>query len=289
MAGIGADITERAGELAARLLLFVLVAALVVLCGKAMRPLVRSRLARRNRPSYTRVFTGLYSTVVMLMSVLLAATLAFPSVQMVDVLASLGIVSVAVGFAFKDVLENLLAGVLLLLRDPFKAGDQIRVGEYEGTVEGITVRETLLRTHDGQRVLLPNAQVYTSPLEVLTHNRHTRTAFTLHVDAGADVELARRTVVRTLREVAGVLAEPAPEAVVSDMGIGELSLECRMWTRSSRSALTAVRDQAIPAVLSALTGSGVALADGGLLVRLGDSDEQHNRDGRSGNEDGQHA
>ncbi|MDP3713103.1 MAG: mechanosensitive ion channel [Mycobacteriales bacterium] len=186
---IAADIASRAGELATRLALFVLLAALVVAIGRAARPLVRARLARRGRPSFTVVFSALYSTVVAVLGVLLAATLAFPSVRMVDVLGGLGIVSVAVGFAFKDVLENLLAGVLLLLRDPFKSGDQIRVGDHEGTVEGVTVRETLLRTHDGQRVLLPNAQVYISALEVLTHNPRARVEFAVRLDAAADCQV----------------------------------------------------------------------------------------------------
>lgn len=168
------DVLARAGELAVQTAVAVLVAMVVLGVGLALRPLVRRVLARGGRPSRTRVFTALWTTVVVVVAVLLPATLAFPSVRVADVLASLGIVSVAVGFAFKDVLENLLAGVLLLLRDPFRTGDQIQVAGYEGTVEGVTVRETLLRTYDGQQVLIPNAQVYINPREVRTHYPHAR-------------------------------------------------------------------------------------------------------------------
>ena len=261
------DVVARAAELATRTGVFLLLVLVVLLLGRTLRPLVRSRLDRRGRPSYTRVFGALYSALVALGAVLLAATLAFPSVQMVDVLASLGIVSVAVGFAFKDVLENLLAGVLLLVRDPFKSGDQIRVGEFEGVVEGVTVRETLLRTPAGQRVLLPDALVYTSPLQFLTHYPETRVTFTIALDPAADLDAARRVVTSALSRVPDVRADPAPDAVVTDADIGHTTVQCRLWTTATTAGITAARDAAIPAVLGALTSAGVPLASGDVLLR----------------------
>jgi hypothetical protein len=150
---------------------------------------------------------------------------------MVDVLASLGIVSVAVGFAFKDVLENVLAEVLLLLRDPFKSGDEIRVGEHEGTVEGVTIRETLPRTPAGQRVLLPNAQVYTSALEVLTHCPATWITFAVVLDVAADLDQATPVMQTALRAVEEVVSDPAPQVVVTDLGVGTVTPECRPGPR----------------------------------------------------------
>lgn len=264
------DVAERAVELATRTGVFVLLVAVVVLLGRLVRPLVRRRLDRRGRPSYTRVFGALYGALVALAAGLLAATLAFPSVQMVDVLASLGIVSVAVGFAFKDVLENLLAGVLLLLRDPFKSGDHIRVGDFEGVVEGVTVRETLLRTSSGQRVLLPNALVYTSPLEVLTHYATTRVSFPVVLDAGADLDAARDVAVEALAGVSDVRRDPAPSALVTAAGAGQVTLECRMWTTAAPSGIPAARDAALRAVLAALSSAGVPLASDDVLLREAD-------------------
>ncbi len=104
-------VAARLGELGARLVLAALVLLVFLLVGRLIRPLVRARLQRRGRPSYTRVFTALYSVVVILVGFLIAMTAAFPLVQVADVLASLGIISVAIGFAFKDVLENLLFAV----------------------------------------------------------------------------------------------------------------------------------------------------------------------------------
>ena len=252
------DVVARAGELAIRAVAAAVIVVLVVAVGLALRPLVRRALARGGRPSRTRVFTALWTTVVVVVALLLSATLAFPSVRVADVLASLGIVSVAVGFAFKDVLENLLAGVLLLLRDPFRTGDQIQVAGYEGTVEGVTVRETLLRTYDGQLVLIPNAQVYINPLEVRTHRPFTRNAFRLQLDAGCDPDVATAAMTASLQQLRPNGA-PAPQVVVLGAESGALEVEARLWTPAVRADRTEGVSRAVIAALAALTAAGIRL------------------------------
>lgn len=263
------DVVARGGELAVRFAAAAVVVLVVVAVGLALRPLVRRALARGGRPSRTRVFTALWTTVVVVVALLLSATLAFPSVRVADVLASLGIVSVAVGFAFKDVLENLLAGVLLLLRDPFRAGDQIQVAGYEGTVEGVTVRETLLRTYDGQLVLIPNAQVYINPLEVRTHRPHTRNAFRLRLDPGCDPVAATETMLAALRPLQPDGA-PAPQVVVLGAESGALEVEARLWTPAVRAERTEGVSRAVVAVLGALGAAGIRLDEPRTVLVEGD-------------------
>ncbi len=255
-------------ELGARVLLALGIFAICLLIGRLVRPLVRARLGRRGRPSYTRVFAALFSAVVAVIGFLLAMTAAFPSVEVADVLASLGIVSVAVGFAFKDVLENLLAGVLLLLRDPFQSGDQIAVAGYDGVVEGVTVRETLLRTFDARRVLIPNATVYTNPIEVQTHFPLARSRFSVVISSGNDLARARSAALDAVTAVLGVAAEPPPQVVAVQWTTVGIELECRLWSEPHRTVQTAVVDRAIEAVHDAFAAEGVALPEEELLVRL---------------------
>lgn len=259
------DVMSRGGDLLLRTAAAVVVALLIGGAGMLFRPLVQRRLRRQGRPSRTRVFTALYRVVVVLVAVLMAITLAFPSVRVADVLASLGIVSVAVGFAFKDVLENLLAGVLLLLRDPFKSGDQVRVAGYEGTVEGVTVRETLLRTFDGELVLIPNAQVYTGSLEVRTHYPTARVSFRLVLSAATDASRVRSTITEALLGI-GAEGAPLPEVVVTGTGGSALEVEVRLWTQSERASRTAVLDQAVPAALRALREAKIQLDEPRVVV-----------------------
>lgn len=261
-------VLARSGELGARVLLGAAIFAVCLLLGRLIRPLVRARLRRRGRPSYTRVFTALFGAVVAVIGFLVAMTAAFPSVQVADVLASLGIVSVAVGFAFKDVLENLLAGVLLLLRDPFQSGDQIAVAGYDGVVEGVTVRETLLRTFDGRRVLIPNATVYTNPIEVQTHFPVARSRLSVVVAGGNDLIRARAVALSAVTAVPGVVADPPPQVVAVQWTSVGVELECRLWSQPHRAEQTAVVDAAIQAVHDAFAAHGIGLPEEEVLVRL---------------------
>lgn len=100
--------------------------------------------------------------------ILFACVIAFPSLRLGDIIAALGLGSVAIGFAFQDIFKNFLAGVLLLLQEPFRISDQVIIADYEGTVEEINIRCTAIRTYTGERVLLPNSTVFTSPIQVRT-------------------------------------------------------------------------------------------------------------------------
>ncbi len=127
-----------------------------LLLARGVRSAVRRAAVMRDAsPGSASVLGRIGGGVTILISFLVAASVAFPSVSAADLFNLLGIGGVAIGFAFRDVLQNLLAGILILLTRPFVIGDQIRVGSHEGTVEDVWVRATVLRTYDNQRVLSP--------------------------------------------------------------------------------------------------------------------------------------
>jgi small-conductance mechanosensitive channel len=149
--------------------------------GRLARAGLGRLLRRKHTPSFATVMAKIGGWLVVTIGVLLALAVTFPSVRPVDLLAGLGFFSVAVGFAFQDILENLLAGILLLLRQPFAGGDQVRVGEHQGTVERITIRETVITTFDGERTLIPNADVYKSAVLIQTAEPNRRSSFIVGV------------------------------------------------------------------------------------------------------------
>ena len=86
--------------------------------------------------------------------ILLACVLAFPGFELGDIIATLGVGSVAVGFAFQDIFKNFLAGIILLVEEPFRIGDEVVIGDYQGKVENISIRTTKIRTYNGERVFI---------------------------------------------------------------------------------------------------------------------------------------
>jgi small conductance mechanosensitive channel len=253
----GADIVDRLAELGGRIAIAGAVTVAFIIFGRLVSPLVRAVLDRKRRPSYTRVFSGLFRVAVALVGFLVSLTVAFPSVRVADVLAIFGIISVAAGFAFKDTFENLLAGVLLMLRDPFKSGDQVTIAGTTGTVEGVTVRETLLRGHDGRRYFVPNAKVMTDVIDVETDRVFVRQSFRMSVERDCDLHRVGDAIREALANAEGVATDPAPDVMVVDIVDGDPVLECRFWAGSTRAVATKARDAAITAVLNRLVADGV--------------------------------
>lgn len=242
----------------------LLVAALVVFVvllfvAKGVRYLVERGLARSSdRGAATAIGRILYILMVGV-AVLVAVTVAFPSMTPARLISTLGIGGVAIGFAFKDIFQNLLAGILLLLRHPFHVGDEITTGEFTGEVEAIETRATFIRTYDGRRVIIPNGDVYTKPVTVISAYDLLRTEYDVGIGYGDDLGTAKQVALDAIRGVDGVLAEPAPDVLVWELAGSSKNLRLRWWTRPKRADVLAVRDQVLRAAAEALADAGVDL------------------------------
>ncbi len=235
----------------------------IVLVGLGLSRLLRwvmhSWLSRGRTPSFAQVMSKLAGWLLLGLAVLSAIAALFPSVQPVDLLAGLGFFSIAVGFAFQDILENTLSGVLLLFRQPFRSGDQIEVQGHTGTVEAITIRETRIRTFDGQLVVIPNRDVYKGVIRVQTHFDERRLSFTVGIAYESDTRQACRIVVDALSGVADVSDDPAPEALVTGLGVSTVDIDARFWTSPRQHDGLVVMAEAITAVKEALDDAGIEM------------------------------
>ncbi len=180
-------------EARGRIAVGVGLAVLLWLVGKGLGALVRRRYLALDRPSFAHVMGRVVSLLIVGARRPGALTVVFPTVKPVDVLGSLGFFSIAIGFAFRDILENLLAGLLLLFRAPFRTHDEVQVGEVRGTVVEINLRETVLRTYDGRRVLIPNSTVYKNPITVQTGYDAVRDEAAVGVAYGTDLAAPARS------------------------------------------------------------------------------------------------
>ncbi len=239
------------------------VAVALVALGWLVSRLVRGGTAgvlrRTHSPSFADVMSKLAGWTILTVVVLLAIAVTFPSVRPVDLLAGLGFFSVAIGFAFQDILENTLAGVLLLFRQPFHAGDEIEVTGWLGIVQAITIRETRLRTFDGQLVIIPNRDVYKSAIRVQTAFPRRRLEVNVGIAFESDIELAATTMADAAASVPHVDQEPGPIVTVTTLGSSTVTMRLWFWTdpRQMDAALTTHR--VIAAVKRALDTAGVEM------------------------------
>lgn len=177
------------------------------------------------------------------------------------VVTGLGLTSLALGFALKDIISNFISGILLLALRPFRLGDQIVVGDIEGNVERIELRATQLRTYDGRVVLVPNAEVFTSRIINNTATPVRRGSVKLFLGYNSDLQQAVTVVRNTAQMTEGVLDEPAASVRVRELEQHDILIEVRFWTDSRRSDFMATRSAVRQAVVAALKDAGISLPD----------------------------
>lgn len=238
----------------------VFIFGVFVVVGWVMRRGVRRLLLwRTERSSFAEVVSRLVRLGVVIVGLLVALVIAVPSVNLGQVVANLGLTSVALGFAFKDILQNSLAGLLLLFREPFRTGDEIEVDDWRGVVEAISIRETRVRTFDNRRLLIANTDIYGKVVAVQTAYTSVRTVLSIGIDYDGDLDHAQRVVLDATRAVDGVLTTPACEAHFTSFEPSILQLELRFWTAPFQRAVNAVTDRVVQAVKAACDAEDVAL------------------------------
>lgn len=198
------------------------------------------------------LLSRLIAGVAAVLGFLIAAVIIFPTFKPGDLIAGLGITSLALGFAFKDIMQNFLAGILILWRQPFQIGDQIRSGEWEGTVENIDTRATRIKTYDGERVVLPNGDVYTRAILVRTAYPHRRVRFTVGIGYQDAIEQARKVIQDVLARTEGVMPDPGPWVYVTELAPSSVNLTVYFWTGSQQANVLAVSNRVATAVKLAL-------------------------------------
>jgi small-conductance mechanosensitive channel len=189
--------------------------------------------------------------------VLLACVVAFPGLRLGDIIATLGLGSVAIGFAFQDIFKNFLAGILLLIQEPFHIHDQIIVGNYEGTVEGIDLRTTKIRTYNDERVLVPNSEIFTNPVQVRTAFDSRRTDLAVGVDYNTSLPEAKEILHNTLAKVDQVLDHPTPEVDLVGFGDSSIDFIVRYWTTPRQVEVRQVQTEVILTIKQAFDTAGI--------------------------------
>jgi small-conductance mechanosensitive channel len=253
------DLVAAGPRLVAALLLLIVTWGLSKLLGAVVLRLGRKARLRGSLVGVLVMLTGLG---VWLIGLLVAITLLFPTVTPAKALTTLGLGSIAVGFAFKDVFENFLAGVLILWREPFKMGDHIAMESHdvEGLVEQITVRDSHIRRTDGQLIVVPNALLFQQPVIVRTNRDVRRTSIIVGVAYDEDIDTARTVIATAVRDVDSVRSDVRDIQVFANaFSESSVDFEITWWTGSKSVDIRSSRDQVITAVKRALDAEGIEI------------------------------
>jgi small-conductance mechanosensitive channel len=179
-----------------------------------------------------------------------------------------GVAGIALGFAFRNIVENYLAGVLLSARNPFGIGDQVQVGEFVGKVVRLTSRDTVLMTLDGNHLRIPNSVIITSAMTNFSRNPLRRFEFQVGVSVDLDLVAARDLGAKTLRRMRGVLSNPGPQGLITDLGDSTVQLCFLAWIDQRDSDYLKARSEAIRLVKTAFDDAGLEMPEPIYRVHL---------------------
>ena len=223
----------------------------------------RPALFQRIAPNafIAELLAGLVRLLILLGGVVLALSLLDATSLIGTVLGAAGIVGLAVGFAVRDTVENYIASILLSLRTPFLLRDRVQIGEHNGFVARLTGRATILISIDGNHVRIPNATVFKSTIVNYSRNPQHRFDFEVGVDTDLDPGRAQQLAQTTLQGVSGVLAEPPPSVLISELGDSNVTLTVMGWIDQRETDLRKARSEAIRGVKQAFDAAGIVMPE----------------------------
>ncbi len=243
---------------AGQVLMAVVVFAAAVMLAVVLRQLLVRFVDRGDSDRHSGRLVGRFVSLVVV-AVGAVYALETAGVQVGPLLGALGVGGIALAFAAQDILSNFVAGVLLQVRRPFRVGDQIGSGDYEGTVEDVNLRTVKLTTYDGLTVYLPNAEVLQAPIVNYTRTPLSRTSLTVGVAYDSDLEAVRTLTIEACSRADGVQDSPPVEVWVEQFGESSIDLAVRYWHASDIASRWRTRSAVAVAIKTAYDEAGVTI------------------------------
>jgi len=172
-------------------------------------------------------------------------------------LAGLGILGFTVGFALQEIMQNFVAGLILMIQQPFNVGDAAEVAGYAGTVEEIHIRTTQVKTLDGLIVIIPNASILSNPITNYTRAKRRRVTVEVGVGYSTNLDLVRATVLETIKSISGFVDEPAPAVITDTFGDSAINLTTHFWIDTQRVGFLDAKDEAVRQIKTAFDKAGI--------------------------------
>ncbi|WP_036766637.1 mechanosensitive ion channel family protein [Parvularcula oceani] len=247
------------------LLPLLAIAAVIVTVAWLLGVLIGRQKWLWRRMAKNTLLVDLIATVIPIVFVLLGLVSALNVLDAVAILSAVlgaaGVLGLAVGFAIRDTIENFIASIMLSLRQPFRAKDFVEIDGQQGAVVRLTSRATILMTPDGNHLRIPNAQVFKAVILNYTRNPERRFTFALGIDAEDDPKAGIETGLDALRTLPFVLAEPAPQAWIEEVGDSNIVLTFAPWIDQRETDFLKAKSAAIRGVKIALEEAGFTLPE----------------------------
>ncbi len=212
---------------------------------------------RSENPYMSGLVRMVVRTAIMLIGILIALDLLGMSAVVGAVLGSAGVAGLVLGFAFREIAENYVAGILLSVRRPFEPGDHVLIENREGKVMAVNSRATVLMTMDGGQLQLPNSLVFKSVVLNYSRNPKRRFDFSMLIDGSQSIRRSQTLAMEAIEQIEGVLDDPAPAWTVVEYGVNGIQLRFFGWVNQHETDMGKVRSEAIRRVKAAFAEADI--------------------------------
>ena len=211
------------------------------------------------RASLRNLLLRLIAVAVWVLGLLLAAMIVFPGLTPARAIGGLGLASIAIGFAFKEVFENFFAGILLLWRFPMEPGDYIECEGIMGRIEDITVRMTTIRQVTGELTVVPNSFLFKNPLDILTGIPRRRVGIIVGIAYGEDVSRAVSIIKAALEQCETIAKEKPVQVFPQGFGSSSIDIEVVWWTDPDPVDIRQSRGEVVTVIKKALDDNAIEI------------------------------
>jgi small conductance mechanosensitive channel len=237
-----------------------LLAALVILViaiylARFLSSIVRKTLDHRKIPlGVIQLFSQLTYWTVIVTGVIMALQRFF---NVTSFVAGLGIAGLTVGLALQDVMKNFVAGVILLVQQPFHVGETIGVKGFDGTITAIDLRSTEMHASDGRLVILPNSDVLVNPIINYSRTSQRKAELSLNLPLTSEPDTVKQILMDAGKDIAGFLYKPEPAVVFVDMADSALQVNLSFWVDVKKNDVGRVKEAVLLKIKSALSEQGI--------------------------------
>ncbi|HEX8057104.1 MAG TPA: mechanosensitive ion channel [Novosphingobium sp.] len=221
---------------------------------------IAERLTRgaHMRENLKQLVETLVRLVIWLAGLMIAATIAIPGITPGSVFAGLGVGALAIGFAFQDIFQNFLAGVLIMLRDRMRIGDTVECDGIIGKVERITLRETHIRAGSNELTIVPNSVLFKNPVKITTDKPQRRFQIVVSVGSDHDLDVAADTIRKAVESVENIDDKHPVAVLAQEFKPGAVDFLVQWWAAAREK--DAFTDQVIRRVKRALDDGDIFIA-----------------------------
>ncbi|MDG6098059.1 mechanosensitive ion channel family protein [Alteromonas sp. ZYF713] len=231
------------------------------LAGRVSQALIRPVRYLSSSPLLRSVSQRAVSLILILLALYVFLKLSGLSEFAVAIMSGTGVLGLILGFAFRDIAENMIASLLLTVQRPFRIDDVVQINNYTGVVQKVTTRATTLVDFDGNHIQIPNAVIYKGTIKNLTANPKMRGRFTLGIGYDADCQQAQRLALQLIGEHPNVLKEPEPLVLVDELGSATVNLKVYFWINVESTSVIKMASVLMRDLVELFTAQGISMPD----------------------------